>query len=97
MIGTPLARADIDYKIGQVSLAANLAFENIRQMQAWLAGQTDAVLEAAPFGYTAGEVAVIKSAFANLDQLRTIYEGSAALAAPQDFRVFARQVWGFGF
>lgn len=97
MIGVVVTRESLDATLGDIALRTNETFRRVSQMQEWLAAQTDAVLIAAPFGYTAGEVAIIKSAFSDLDQLRTIYEGAAALAAAKDFRTFARQVWGLGF
>lgn len=97
MIGTQLTRSDVDTRLSQITQQINSGFSLVMQMQEWLAAQTDDVLEAAPFGYTSDEVAVIKSAFSNLDQLRTVYEGVAASPEPQDFRTFAQQLWGFGF
>jgi hypothetical protein len=38
----------------------------------------------------------LKSAFADLTQLGTIWTGSAALPAAKDFRAFVRLLWGVG-
>lgn len=97
MIGTQITRAALDDKLGTIAQSVNVAFSNVREMHAWLLVQTDAVLEAPPYSYTASEVGLFKSAFTDLDKLRTIYEGSVALPTAQDFRTFAQQVWGFGF
>lgn len=97
MIGASVTRESVDATLGQITQETNEVFQRVRLMQQWLAGQTTAVLQAPPYNYTAGEVDVIKSAFADLDQLRTIYEGAANLTSAKDFRTFAHQIWGFGF
>jgi hypothetical protein len=47
-------------------------------------------------GFTADEVATLKTAFTDLSQLGRIWAGAEALAAPKDFRTFVRRLWGVG-
>lgn len=95
-IGIQPSKTDLDGTMGGIAKSLNQVFDQVRQMEAWLASQADADLEA-NYGYTAQEVANFKSAFGDLDQLRTIYEGGAPLGTAKDFRTFARLIWGFGF
>jgi hypothetical protein len=41
-----------------------------------------------------GSAAIIGSALTDLDQLRTIYEGTATLGSVKDFRTFLDDLWG---
>jgi hypothetical protein len=41
-------------------------------------------------------VTVLKSAVTDLAQFSTIWTGQQPLAAPKDFTVFVRQLWGIG-
>jgi len=47
---------------------------------------------AGPINYASGDVTNMKSAFSDLDQLRTIYQGSATLGTAKDFRTFAKLI-----
>lgn len=94
--GLTVTKAALDQAMGEIAQNVNIAMENVRQMQEWLGQQVDADLEA-NYGYSAADVANMKSAFADLDQLRRIYEGGQALPAAKDFRSFAKLLWGLGF
>jgi hypothetical protein len=63
-------------------------------MQMYLVATANADLEA--LGYTPNEVAVLKTAYIDLEFLGQIWVGSATLPAPKDFRTFVRQLWGVG-
>lgn len=90
-----MTKATIDAACGNVASVLNRAFRDVEAAKHFLDVQQDADLVA--LGYTSGDVATLKSALADLDQLRVIYEGGAALAAPKDFRAFAQRIWGTGF
>jgi alpha-D-ribose 1-methylphosphonate 5-phosphate C-P lyase len=75
--------------------ALNVEFTNIQQYKAWLDTMTDQSLIA--LGFAQGDVDVLKSAIADLDQLRVLYQGGATLGTAKDFRAFAKQLWRFGF
>ena len=94
-IGVQITKATNDATMTNLTTDLNVAFDEIRQVQAWMVTQGSAGLQA--LGYTEGEAAIILSAFSDLDTLRTIYEGSAALAQARDFRTFAKQLYGTGY
>lgn len=91
-VGMPVTKGDVDSQAGQVTLQLREAFRAVAMFRTWLAATPDADLVA--MGYTSGEVATLKSALNDLDQLRTIYEGGAALATAKDFRTFAKLLTG---
>lgn len=91
-IGINPLKPEIDLVCGQLALAVHTALAHAAEMNEWLAAQTNLV----ELGYTPDEDYMIKSAFSDLDQLRTIYLGDAALANVKDFRTFAGKLFGFG-
>jgi hypothetical protein len=93
-VGLPTNKLDIDSKAGSIAVRLRDLFTEIQYTAAWAAGMPDNDLVA--LGYTSGEVAVLKSALADLEQLRTIYNGSANLANAKDFKAFAKQLTGLG-
>lgn len=93
-VGLPVTKDEIDTRAGDVARNFQRQFENVVTMQEYLLATPEADLIA--LGYTPNEVAVIKTAFADLSQLGRIWIGSEALAAAKDFRTFVRQLWGVG-
>ena len=91
-VGLTASKADIDAQAGNTALTVREAFRTVQVFQAWLLTQPDANLTA--LGYTSGEVANLKSAFTDLDKLRTIYEGTATQTPAYDFRTFAKLLVG---
>jgi hypothetical protein len=94
MIGIAVNKADLDKLTGETAQALNEAFKNVRDIQIYLLATSQASLNG--LGYTDQEVATLKSAYADLDKLRQIFEGTINLPAAQDFRAFAKQLWGVG-
>jgi hypothetical protein len=92
-IGVPVDKMSLDAQSGSVARKLNQAFEEAINMGYYLEGKTEDDLIA--LGYTSQEVAVLKTAFVDLTQLADIYRGVAALAAPKDFRAFARQLFAW--
>jgi hypothetical protein len=93
-VGAPVTKTDLDARAGNIALRFQQSFEDVLTMQGYLAATVDTDLEA--LGYTASEVATLKTAFADLTELGTIWTGAAALQTAKDFRVFVRQLWGMG-
>jgi len=91
-VGFSATKADFDAKAGSLALALRQALANIKEFQAVLAATADATLTAD--GYTSGEVATLKSAYTDLDKLRTIYEGTQTQGSTYDFRQFAKLLTG---
>lgn len=93
-VGLPVTKTEIDTRAGDIARAFQKSFEDVLTMQTYLEATPNADLVA--LGYTDQEVATLKTAFADLTQLGTIWNGSASLPEPKDFRVFVRQLWGVG-
>jgi hypothetical protein len=93
-VGLPVTKQEVDTRSGDTARAFQRAFDDVITMQSYLASTPDADL--VELGYTESEVTTLKSAFADLTQLGTIWTGTAALPAPKDFRTFVRQIWGVG-
>jgi hypothetical protein len=101
-IGLPVGKSDLDFAVGRAAVAIGNALHQVRELKAYLDGKTTADLQALEVAsgalpYTENEVAALKAAVNDLDQLRTLYEGSAALPNAKDFRAFVRRVVGVGF
>jgi len=103
-IGVQPSKNDIDTFMTRVSKRLAVGFEELQQLKFWLDSKADADL--VNYGYTAGEAAVIRSAFSDLDKLRQVWEGTAIIASGgavttgasgYDFRTFVKQLFGFGF
>jgi hypothetical protein len=93
-VGLPVTKQEVDTRSGDTCRAFQRLLEDIATMKTFLDTNPDQTL--IDLGYTAGEVTILKSAFADLSQLTGIAIGQDALAAPKDFRAFARQLWGVG-
>ena len=93
-VGLSVTKTEIDTRAGDIARAFQKSFEDVVTMQTYLEATPNPDLVA--LGYTDQEVAVLKTAFADLSQLGRIWGGAEALAAPKDFRAFVRQLWGVG-
>jgi hypothetical protein len=93
-VGLAVTKQEIDARSGDTARLFQKGFEDVLTMQSFLEGTPDADLVA--LGYTADEVASLKTAFNDLSQLGRIFTGAEALAAPKDFRTFVRRLWGVG-
>lgn len=91
-VGFPTSKNDIDGRAGRIALDIRDGLAAAAGLKAWLDTQPDANLTA--LGYTTGEVAILKSAMADLNQLNSIYTGAANLATAKDFRTFAKLLLG---
>lgn len=63
--------------------------------KAWLDSVTDATLLAAPFNCVQGDLDILRSGCSDLNQLRTIYQGSVNLLLAKDFRTFSKQFYAY--
>jgi hypothetical protein len=93
-VGLPVMKTEIDTRAGDIARSFQRNFEDVFTMQTYLEATPNPDLVA--LGYTDQEVAVLKTAFADLTQLATIWNGAVALPAAKDFRTFVRQLWGVG-
>jgi hypothetical protein len=94
-VGYPQTKSEVDSRAGQVALAVRATLsQDVKNFKAWLDTVSDAALQAAPYGYSATEASQLRSAYTDLDKLRTIYEGTATQATAYDFRTFAKLLTG---
>lgn len=93
-VGLPVTKQEIDNRSGDLARAFQDHFIDVQTLQSFLVRTPDADLTA--MGYTADEVASLKTAYADLAQLSQIWIGAIALAAPKDFRTFVQRLWGVG-
>jgi hypothetical protein len=93
-VGLPVTKTEIDSRAGDIARGFQKLFEDVVTMQTYLEATPNPDLVA--LGYTDQEVAVLKTAFADLSQFGRIWTGTEALPAAKDFRAFVRQLWGLG-
>ena len=93
-VGLPVTKSEIDTRAGDIARAFQDQFGDVVTMQQFLSATANPDLEA--MGYTAEEVASLKTAFTDLTQLGQIWIGAATLPAAKDFRVFVKRLWGVG-
>ena len=93
-VGFVTTKGEIDTRMGQLARDFQEMFGDEVILKSYFDGTADADLVA--LGYEEGEVAILKSAIADLDQLRRISVGEESLANPKDFTQFLRLLWGVG-
>lgn len=92
-----LTKPQFDALMNQVIQQIDQVMGQVQAIEAIFAAHPDADFTAAntnpgPTGYAQADVTTMKSAFSDLDQLRTIYQGLATLGSTKDFRAFAKLV-----
>lgn len=92
MAGAPTTKSEIDAQTAAVVVSLRDSLDRAQRISLWLSGKTDA--EVTALGYSSGEVSVLKSAFTQLNQLRTVATGQATVVSANDFLFFARQLTG---
>jgi hypothetical protein len=93
-IGITVGKSEIDSRMGQLARDYQKVFRDLAILKSYFDATADPTLVA--LGYTAGEVAILKSAIADLNQLYDISRGAVNLAVIKDFNAFVRQLWGVG-
>lgn len=93
-VGLPVTKNELDERAGDLARTFQRAFDDVGTLKGYLDATPDADLEL--LGYTAQEIATLKTAVTDLGQLTTIWVGAAALPDAKDFRTFVRQLWGVG-
>jgi hypothetical protein len=93
-VGIVATKGEIDSRTGELARNFQKLFRDEVILKAYLDSTLDPDLQA--MGYSVQEIATLKSAIADLDQLRKISIGEEALAAPKDFTAFLRLLWGVG-
>jgi hypothetical protein len=80
-VGKAIAKADIDAQIASFGVQFNYLLNQVKLFTAALDAITDAALQAAPYSYTSGELATLRSAYRDLDKFRQVYSGVMYVAS----------------
>jgi len=88
-------KASIAGRAGGLCQQVDSTFLRIQQFKAFLDTIPDATLISA-YGFVQGDIDVLRSSLVDLEQLRTIYQGTANLSVAKDFRTFAKNTYAFG-
>jgi hypothetical protein len=94
MIGIQVTQARINEVLGGLAKRLNDDFHEVDLLKAWSDVTDQPAIEA--IGFTQDEAYLVKLIIDELNQLRTIYEGTAALANPKDFREQPQKAIGLG-
>jgi hypothetical protein len=94
-LNAALTKQSIDITIGDACQKLNIAFIDVGNATRFLAPAQDADL--IELGYTAEDVANLRSAMADLDRLRRVYEGLEGVDPAYDFRTFSQRLYGTGY
>lgn len=99
-VGDQVTQAEINATALQIVRQLYSAFTNIQRFQAYLTATPDATILGYPTGGSVAlvqaDINVLKSAFTDLNLLRTVFEGTATQGSLKDFRAFAGQLLGPG-
>ena len=94
-LNATLTKQIIDQRSGTLAQDLNKAMVASENHQIFLASTPDADLVS--LGYSPEDVATLKSAFSDADQLRRIYLGEEALPTAKVFTAFLHLIWGTGW
>lgn len=92
MAGYIVTADNVNNRAGSVAALVRDALEEAAAFKAWLDTKPDADL--VTLGMLQADVTTVKSAMGDLNQLQTIYLGTANLSVAKDFRTFAKLLVG---
>jgi hypothetical protein len=93
-VGFAVDKGVIDGRAGNIVMQLREYFDQVSLLKVWLDATPDTTLQAAPFSYTAPEVATLKSAITDLDNLRKVANGQQAQAQANNFFFWANKLTG---
>ncbi len=93
-VGLTTTKADLDNRAASCALDLRNTFDRIRIFKVKLDTMTNADLQALGYSISPDEAAILKSSFTDLDQLRTVYEGTGTRTPAYDYRTFAKLLTG---
>lgn len=91
-MGLPVTKAQLDNDFGATALGLRRSLNRIEELHHYLVITPDATLIA--LGYTAGQVATIKSAFSDGDTINNLATGNATLAVATNLMANLDQLAG---
>lgn len=94
--GFQVTRDALNQRLGAIVVSGEAWFEDVERLAAWLAAATEAELVALGFTNSpnGGEVAAMKSALADLENLRLTAYGQRAQPAASNFFFWAAKLRG---
>lgn len=93
-IGRTASKAEFDNAAGAIASSLFATMDNIGKVKAVLDTLDVTALQA--LGYTSTEANQLKSAFTDMDKLRTVFNGTATQTPAYDARTFAKLLLGTG-
>lgn len=87
---------EVQGRLGGIARELNVAITAVEDGAAFLAANDDAALSTL-YGISGADAALLRSAFADMSQLLSVYRGVAAVTPAKDFRVFVARISGLGF
>jgi hypothetical protein len=93
-VGFLVSKGEIDSRMGDLARNFQKLFRDEVVMKSYFDSTVDSDLLA--LGYTAQEVATLKSSIADLDQLRLVATGEQDVTPAKDFTAFLHLLWGLG-
>jgi len=93
-VGFTVTKADLDQRAGAIALDLRSVLYRIQIYKQTLDTLTVGQLQGLGYAVSPDEASLLKSAFADMDKLRQIYEGTATQATTYDFRTFAKLLTG---
>ena len=90
--GFQVTKDALNQRAGSVVVAGEAWFEDVERLAAWLAATPDASLTA--LGFSTDDVAQMKSAFADLDNLRLTAYGQRTQSPASNFFFWAAKLRG---
>jgi hypothetical protein len=91
-VGFQVTKASLDQRVGSIVVAGEAWFEDVQRQAAWLAAQPDADITA--LGYTSEDVALVKSSFVDLENLRLTAYGQRTQSPASNFFFWASKLRG---
>lgn len=85
----------ISTRLSSLAQQLDATFLRVQQFKIFLDTISDANLTSL-YAFPQADIDIMRSALNDIEQLRTIYQGTVNLAVSKDFRAFAKQVYAFG-
>jgi hypothetical protein len=94
-VGLQITGTEINNTAGVTARNVYTALDAVVQFKAWLDSVGDATLLSS-YGVSNADAAVLRSAYTDLAQLATVFNGTGTRASVYDYRTFAKQLIGTG-
>jgi len=93
-VGLIATKNEIDTRSGDLARSFQRSFIQVSTLKSYLDATPDADL--ITLGYIQAEVTNLKTAVNEMDQLNSIFNGTANLIVAKNFKVFIMRLWGVG-